>query len=410
MGIRTTRGETVALAGNTRELSLADLIFVKAQDPRNYRLTLSGPAGDGLLLIEGGRIVHAAYGELPPLDAAHVLVTEQNVDFEVEVDAEISGHTLDLGAQELLMEAMRRLDEGQLRRPRRVSIDVVASGGLREPPRPRSHEARRSPEAEALRRATGRVLFAGSDVGAREETGGWTKLIASVVGVGLLLAFMVAAFRAGWLTGKEHRDPVEMSDLRAPGDSLPMLLAGAPPAAPDPDARSLPTVLCRILVDTDGRVYEARVFQPRAGLGSFEQAAVAAVRDYRFAPARREGVPVPAWIVWPVDFIWKAAERDTSAPVPARFFNSRRDALPELVEGEPPESPLPERALRPKIRLRLLVDREGRVREAEVVEPREELELYERVAVDTVKTYRFTPGEREGVTVAAWIPWTLEFR
>ena len=89
----------MALSGNTREFSLAGLIVVKAQDPRNHCLTLSGPAGDGLLLIESGRIVHAAYGELPPLDAAHVLVTEQNVDFEVEADAEIPGHTLDLGAQ-----------------------------------------------------------------------------------------------------------------------------------------------------------------------------------------------------------------------------------------------------------------------------------------------------------------------
>ncbi len=57
----------MALSGNTREFSLADLIVVKAQDPRSHRLTLSGPAGDGLLLIESGRIVHAAYGELPAL-------------------------------------------------------------------------------------------------------------------------------------------------------------------------------------------------------------------------------------------------------------------------------------------------------------------------------------------------------
>ena len=141
----------MALSGNTREFSLADLIVVKAQDPRSHRLTLSGPAGDGLLLIESGRIVHAAYGELPPLDAAHLLVTEQDVDFEVEVDAEISGHTLDLGAQELLMEAMRRFDEGILRRPRRASIELAASIAQREPPRPRSHEAKKSPEAEALR-------------------------------------------------------------------------------------------------------------------------------------------------------------------------------------------------------------------------------------------------------------------
>ena len=80
-------------SGNRGGLSLADPIVVTTQDPRSHRFTLSGPAGDGLLLIEGGRIVHVTYGELPPLDAAHVLVTEQSVDFELEADAEIAGHT-----------------------------------------------------------------------------------------------------------------------------------------------------------------------------------------------------------------------------------------------------------------------------------------------------------------------------
>ena len=154
------------LSGNTGELSLADLILVKAMDSRSYRLSLSGPSGDGLMFIEAGRIVHAAYGELPPQDAAYLLVTEQDVEFLVESDAEVSAHTLELGPQELLMEAMRRLDEGQLRKPRTVQFPMTDSvtGHRREPPRPRSFEARKSPEAEALRRAMGRVLFA--DLGA----------------------------------------------------------------------------------------------------------------------------------------------------------------------------------------------------------------------------------------------------
>jgi len=405
----------MTLAGNTRELSLADLIIVKAQDPRSYRFTLSGPSGDGLLLIEEGRIVHAAYGELPPLDAAHVLVTEQNVDFEVESDAAIGGHTLDLRAQELLMEAMRRLDEGDLRRPRQVSIDMVTSGGLREPPRPRSHEAKRSPEAEALRRATGRVLFAGTDAADTTESSGRAKLLVAALALALFLALTTAAWRAGWLAGEDHRDPVEISDLGGPQDVLPTRLSGAPPVAPDTpgrpraDAVFLPTILCRVLVDTEGRVYEATVYQPRAGLAAFERAAVAAVRSYRFSPARREGVAVPAWIVWPVDFIRSRASGATPSPVEARFFRSQRDELPRLLEGQSPESPLPGGGARPKIEFRLLIDREGRVAEAHVVHPDEALELYERVAHDAVETFRFSPGEREGVKVATWIRQSVEF-
>ena len=129
------RRKYMPLSGNTGELSLADLILVKAMDSRSYRLSLSGPSGDGLMFIEAGRIVHAAYGELPPQDAAYLLVTEQDVEFLVESDAEVSAHTLELGPQELLMEAMRRLDEGQLRKPPDCT---VSHDGLCNGPSPRA--------------------------------------------------------------------------------------------------------------------------------------------------------------------------------------------------------------------------------------------------------------------------------
>jgi hypothetical protein len=41
----------MALSGNTRELSLADLILLKAHDPGSYRLRLSGPAADAAYLL-----------------------------------------------------------------------------------------------------------------------------------------------------------------------------------------------------------------------------------------------------------------------------------------------------------------------------------------------------------------------
>jgi hypothetical protein len=56
------------------------------------------------------------------------------------------------------------------------------------------------------------------------------------------------------------------------------------------------------------------------------------------------------------------------------------------------------------------VDVNGAVIEAEVLSPTPELELYERVAIDAVLEYRFSPGEREGVPVPTWLEWTVEFR
>lgn len=403
----------MALSGNTRELSLADLIVVKAQDPGNHRLSLSGPAGDGLVLIEAGRVVHAVYGDLAPIDAAYVLVTEENVDFELESDAEIAGHTLDLGAQELLMEAMRRLDEGILRRPKPASIGLAASGAsvLREPPRPRSHESKRSPEADALRRATGRVLFTDHDAAAIHEKSKAPKVIAGVVGVSLLAAGALAAWLGGWVSVEAQRDPVDIIDLVGPRDVVPTLLSGAPAIAPDSNANFLPTIVCSLVVDPQGNVIDADIYQPRAGLDAFQEAAVAAARGYRFTPAQREGIPVTVKLNWPVDFI-RARNVGAPAPVEARYFKQERpgDELPTLVEGEPPETPLPERGMRPEIVCRVLVDVTGEVVEAEVVSPSSELELYERVAIDALRGYRFSPGEREGVRVPTWLEWTVEFQ
>jgi TonB family protein len=401
----------MALAGNTRELSLADLILVKAHDPGSYRLRLTGPAGDGLLVIRGGRIVHAAYGELPAADAAYLLVTEEGVDFEVESEVEIQGHTLNLTAQELLLESMRRFDEGILKRPKRIAIGVGTQVQRREPPRPRSRDSKRSPEAEALRRATGSVLFAEpepamSRVKKRSRALLWILPLGALVVAGLL----TAGQRMGWVSSQEYRDPVGVSDLDGPRDVLPVLLHGGPGVAP-PDANVLPTIVYRILVDSEGAVHPERPQQRRDGLEAFEAAAAEALKSYRFSPALREGIPVPVRLNWPVDFVRRTQPSPTPVPVDAAYFDEINDTLPALVEGEPPANPLPgRRRIPPKILCRILVDVEGGVAEASVVDSQAQLAPYESAALEAVRSYRFTPGRREKVLVPTRMDWPIEFR
>lgn len=59
-------------------------------------------------------------------------------------------------------------------------------------------------------------------------------------------------------------------------------------------------VVVEIVVDREGRVVEARVTRP-AGNG-FDEAALAAVRGYRFSPAQREGHAVRVRMPWTVNF------------------------------------------------------------------------------------------------------------
>jgi hypothetical protein len=403
----------MALFGNTRELSLADLILVKSHDPGSYRLRLSGPSGDGLLFIRGGRVVHAAYGGLPAADAAYLLVTEEAVDFEVEPAPEISAQTVNFSAEELLMEAMRRFDEGALKRPKPVAVTMgTGAPARRVPPRPRSHEARKSPEAEALRRAMGHFLFAEPETPVATIKKRSTLLWALPLGAAVVAGLVFAAVQTGIFDAAPYRDPVRLSDLGGPRDAPPRLLSGGPAIAPEgADLNVHPTILYRIRIDREGNVYPLRPVDAREELAKLEAAAAAALNGYRFDPALREGVPVPIEINSPVDFVRRREVSETPVPVDEAFFTDPvHDKKPVLIQGDPPESPVPGSPRRPKIECRILVDEQGRVADSSAASPIEGRELYEKAACDAVLGYRFEPGIREGQEVPAWMTLTVEFR
>ena len=73
------------------------------------------------------------------------------------------------------------------------------------------------------------------------------------------------------------------------------------------------TVLA-ILVDTAGAVDSVRVETPSRH-PAFDSAAIAGTDSLRFEPARRDGTPVPKWVLLPVEFDVTAT--DSAAPAPA---------------------------------------------------------------------------------------------
>jgi TonB family protein len=60
------------------------------------------------------------------------------------------------------------------------------------------------------------------------------------------------------------------------------------------------TVALQIVVDASGRVEAARVV--RSAGHAFDEAALSAVRNYRFTPAERSGRPVRVRMAWTVEF------------------------------------------------------------------------------------------------------------
>jgi protein TonB len=78
----------------------------------------------------------------------------------------------------------------------------------------------------------------------------------------------------------------------------------APPPLYPPHCRRMGIegrVRVRVLVGERGRPLEVKVEQG-SGNTSLDEAALAAVRRWRFEPARRDGEPVRAWAVVPIEF------------------------------------------------------------------------------------------------------------
>jgi TonB family protein len=91
---------------------------------------------------------------------------------------------------------------------------------------------------------------------------------------------------------------VAASAVQVPARLLQSVVAAYPSGARADEVEG--DVGVEIVVDREGRVVEARVVRP-AGHG-FDDAALTAIRRYRFTPAQREGNPVRVRMPWSVQF------------------------------------------------------------------------------------------------------------
>jgi TonB family protein len=274
------------LAGDLAEFSLADLVQVAGVAGRTCCVRVMAADGNGTLYLHGGEVVSAVFENLGGFDAFVALLAARAGHFQVENGASPEQRNLQGNVQKLLLEANARIEAGGVPKPERRPM----------PPAPVS--------------ASTPAAAAGP---ARAAARGWW------IGVAAALLLLGAV---GWLAFARHDaaagagDPpaaagapaaatqpaIEATLLTGPADALPALITGAPPASPDPAATLKPTIVCRLLVAADGRVADAKIYRSRLDLATFEDTALDAVRQYRFAPGRQAGRPVPVWINWPVTF------------------------------------------------------------------------------------------------------------
>lgn len=277
------------LAGDLREFSLPDFLQIQSTAGRTAAVKVMAPEGVGVIHLDAGRVVHAQFGELDGERALLGLLGVRSGYFETAAGVAAPRRTIDAPLSRLILD-----------------YAALEAAGL--VPRPAGES--RSPSEALAGSASARLdTEGGAAPGAARSEGRLPSILALVVAslAGLVLTIFFALGRSSAPLGAQARPevsrvPVEVSRLVPPADTLPQLLAGEPPAAPASDLAVVPMVICRVLINEQGEVAEAKVFRSRVELAAFEEAAVAAVQGYRFSPAQQAGAPVPVWLNLPVTF------------------------------------------------------------------------------------------------------------
>lgn len=212
----------------------------------------------------------------------------------------------------------------------------------------------------------------------------------------------VPAKRAGKAVASEIAlfqiyNPVSASE-KLP-DATPRLLVVKPPVYPDripPAAGEDTFVRVRVETDETGAVANA---QALGGVEEdFAMAAVAAVRGWEFAPARRGGRPVAHTMEVTVAF-----------RAPTVYQNGEVHVQPKPVKRESPIYPytLRRMGVPGRVELAFTVTVEGRVADAFVIKSSHP--AFEEAALNAVREWRFAPAVKDGRPVAMKTALLLEF-
>jgi protein TonB len=89
-------------------------------------------------------------------------------------------------------------------------------------------------------------------------------------------------------------------------DSKPKVLSRSKVRYPEMARKNKITghVLLRFYLDEKGSIFRLQVIKAEPP-GIFEDAALASVKQWQFAPAMKDGRPVPFWVELPMPFILK---------------------------------------------------------------------------------------------------------
>ncbi|MGH9882916.1 MAG: DUF4388 domain-containing protein [Pyrinomonadaceae bacterium] len=102
----------MALSGHLSDLSLSELIEFFCNQRKTGQLKVLYPQGPGCFYLQNGSVVDARIGVIRGIDAVYYALTLPNAKFEFSGSVEMTDRTINQPWTQVVLEGLRRLDEG----------------------------------------------------------------------------------------------------------------------------------------------------------------------------------------------------------------------------------------------------------------------------------------------------------
>jgi len=109
---RTTKGGARGVSGSLKEMSLPDIIQILFHGRKSGNLKIKNGPDIGEIHVAEGAIWNAFWGSLRGEEAFYAMLKLQDGEFGLDPSFKPGGRAITENAESLLLEGMRRLDEG----------------------------------------------------------------------------------------------------------------------------------------------------------------------------------------------------------------------------------------------------------------------------------------------------------
>ena len=188
----------MALTGHLSDLSLSELIEFFCNQRKSGRLKVLYPQGAGYFFLQTGSVVDARIGVLSGIEAVYYALTLPNAEFEFNVDAEAGERTINQPWTQVVLEGLRRLDEG-------IEPEVAFPPGYVPEPDDLASSPVEHFDDEPHRSFSPAMFGLGKDAGNRKP------LFIGAIAVAVVASIAVIGVPAGWYSSKAKPAPATES-------------------------------------------------------------------------------------------------------------------------------------------------------------------------------------------------------